>query len=646
MSINFTGLSSGMDTDAIISKLMSMERQPLIKLQQKNSLFNARKIALQDINSKLLSFYNTSRALVSSVEQTWSQKAVSVSDSTKLGVTATSDADSASYSIDILKLAQSHTVAGTKQSSSSSALYVSGKIFINGKEIQINSSDSLTNIKNKINSTEGINATAAILDNTLRIKSSSSGLSELVLADEFADPVKILSGTDVTIVSGAITGDPVHGTYDFEVNWLAEKHEVSSDAVIDPAAALNMVGTAVINGQTVNIVATDSLNDIKDKINAAGAGISAYVDASNMLRMQSQTWGASGEIVSADSSGTVLRDLGILNPDNVTYKNVVAQARDADFAMNGSSYTRSTNVFSDLVAGLDISLNAAGQASLSVTAEGGVLRSLGVLNNDGTIKNQLLAAQNAEIVIDGQFIERSSNVINDIAPGLTLTLKAVTSEPVSVTVSQNNDFIKGKITDWVNAYNTLYKLIGDRLTEATVAEPKTDSDRNKGLLRNDSQLSRVRRDIRSLIGSPVTSQPGSTEFLSQIGITTGKNGQLTIDDAKLTSALEANPDKVQSLFSAGADVAYNESTAGLAVRVEKQLKSLTNALTGEFAIRQQTIDTQIKQLAESITRWETRLASIEANLQKRFSEMERAMAAMKSQSNWLAAQLSSGSQQQ
>lgn len=646
MSINFTGLSSGMDTDLMVSQLMTMERQPLIKLQQKNSLFNAKKIALQDINSKLLSFYNTSRALFSSVEQTWSQKTASVSDSTKLGVTATSDADLASYSIEILKLAQSHTVAATKQSSSSSALYVSGKIFINGKEIQVNSNDSLTSIKNKINSTAGIDATAVILDNTLRIKSSSTGLSQLVLADEFAAPAKTLSGTDVTIVSGAITGDPVHGTYDFEVNWLAQKHEVASDAVVDPAAALNKVGTAVVNGQSVNIVATDSLNDIKDKINGSGAGVSAYIDASNMLRMQSQTWGASGEIVSADSSGTVLQDLGILNPDNITYKNVVAQARDADFTMNGSSYTRSTNAFSDLVAGLDINLNAAGQASLSVTAEGGVLRTLGVLNNDGTIKNQLLAAQNAEISVDGQLIVRSANVINDVASGITLTLKAITSEPLTVTVSQNNDFIKGKITDWVNAYNTVHKLTGERLTEATVADPKTDSDRNKGLLRNDSQLSMVRREIRSLIGSPVTSQPDQMEFLAQIGITTAKDGQLIIDEAQLKNALEANPDKVQSLFNAGADVAYNESTAGLAVRVENHLKSLTNALTGEFAMRQQTIDTQMKRLAESITRWETRLASIEANLQKRFSEMERAMAAMKSQSNWLAAQLSGGSKQQ
>lgn len=639
--INFTGLASGIDTSSIISQLMMIERQPLIKLQQRSSLYSARKTALQDINTKLLSIYNASRTLLSALEDTWNQKTVSVSNTSLLGITATADADKATYTIEINKLAQAHTVASGQQTSSSTALYISGKIYVNGKEIDIVSTDSLTDIKNKINNTADVGATASIVDNTLRIKSSSTGATQLILADELAATTKNISSTDIGVVSGIITGNPGPASYDFVVNQLAQKHEVASNAVADPAAALGMTGTALVNGLTISVLATDSLNGIKDKINAAGAGVSAYIDATNTLRMQSQTWGVAGEIVASDSAGTVFQNLGILNADNVTFKNTILAAQDAGFTVDGTAYTRSTNTFSDVITDVNVTLAGVGSATLTITADGGVLRTLGVLNSDGTIKNELLVGQDAEIDIDGQIVTRSSNVFSDVVSGLTFTLKGQTTEAITVGVSQDEDLIKSKITDFVNAYNTAYKLIGDKLTEATVKDPKTEADRNMGMLRNDMQLRMIKREIRWLIADPVTSQPADMQFLEQIGITTDRDGQLLIDDAELASALEADPDKLKDLFTAeyGADP-YDQSAAGLATRLDNYLGSLTNSLTGEFFERGKTIDNQIELVAKSIEKWETKLLAIEAKYKKQFIEMEKAMQAMQSQGKWLA-QLSS-----
>lgn len=559
--INFSGLASGIDTESIISKLMLIERQPLVKLEQKSSWYSAKKTALQDINTKLLTFYNASRTLLSSLEDVWNQKKVSVTDTSLLGVTATADAGAGTYEIEIIKLAKAQTIASSQQSDSATALNFSGTFEINGKSVSVVSTDSLQSIRNKINNTSGISVTASIVDNVLRIKSSQTGTSNAI-----------------TTIS----------------DLPAQQHEVASDAVADPAAALGYTGTFEINGQAVNVIATDSLNDIRDNINAAGAGVTAAVNGSNQLVMTSDTFGWAGTINSSDTIGTVLQNLGVLNPDT-TYKNVITEPRDA------------------------------------------VLKNLGVLDAGGSIASELVAAQDAEFEIDGQTVIRSTNIIDDVLTGVTLTLKAETTSPLTMTISPDNDSIISEIKEWVDAYNAAYKLIKEKLTEATVSNPKTESERNMGLLRNDMQLMRIRLEMRGLLANPVESQPADTQILSQIGIEADTEGQLTINEDELLNALEADPEKVRDLFVAGYGETYDEGTAGFATRIQNYLNNITKSYSGEFALRAETIDDQIEKLAERIEKWEERLTETENKFKKQFREMERIMQFMQAQSSWLAA---------
>src|SRR3954462_1529705 len=52
-TINFTGISSGIDTNAIVDELMKIEAQPKVLLQQKQLVVNARTKAYQDLSTKL-----------------------------------------------------------------------------------------------------------------------------------------------------------------------------------------------------------------------------------------------------------------------------------------------------------------------------------------------------------------------------------------------------------------------------------------------------------------------------------------------------------------------------------------------------------------------------------------------------------------
>ena len=85
------GLSSGMDTQAVIDQLMQIERQPETRLKLRESAVQARQSALQDVASRLRNLMGAVRDLGS--VSTWaSTQSLDVSDPTKLTATRTGGA--------------------------------------------------------------------------------------------------------------------------------------------------------------------------------------------------------------------------------------------------------------------------------------------------------------------------------------------------------------------------------------------------------------------------------------------------------------------------------------------------------------------------------------------------------------------------
>ena len=94
-----------------------------------------------------------------------------------------------------------------------------------------------------------------------------------------------------------------------------------------------------------------------------------------------------------------------------------------------------------------------------------MLQSLGVLDGGGAIKNELRAAQNAELLVDGlsTIIERQSNIISDVFGGGTLTLyKAEPGTTVRLDVERDLNQVKSAIVDLVDAYNELRGFINQQ----------------------------------------------------------------------------------------------------------------------------------------------------------------------------------------
>jgi flagellar hook-associated protein 2 len=156
---------------------------------------------------------------------------------------------------------------------------------------------------------------------------------------------------------------------------------------------------------------------------------------------------------------------------------------------------------------------------------------------------------NARIRVNGfpasSWIESQSNTVSDVIEGVTLTLKDVTTDgPVALTVNEDSAAVKAKIEGFVNTYNS----IQDTIASLSNYNPATET---RGLLFGDAALQQMKRSLQNLTNRPVTGIPADNAYtnLSQLGLTTGTSGKITIDSEKLTEALETNFDDVGRLFA-------------------------------------------------------------------------------------------------
>ena len=129
---------------------------------------------------------------------------------------------------------------------------------------------------------------------------------------------------------------------------------------------------------------------------------------------------------------------------------------------------------------------------------------------------------------------------------------------------------------------------------------------------------------------------GTFTALSQLGLETQKDGQLSLDSTKLTDAIEFDLDSVVNLLAGKED-----DDGGLGSKFEDYLADLTNSTNGLLAGRENSINDNIARIDKQIALTETRLEKREETLQKQFNAMELLVSGMNAQSNFLTTQLKS-----
>jgi len=264
---------SGLPVDDLVSSLMSVERQPLALLQQKQSSFNSKLSAFGTLKSAVSTFQtavkNVSSDALSALTATSSKaEAIGVS------VSKASSASAGSYSIEVSKLAQSDKLvsSGVATGTTFSAADSSMEISIGGKTTKLTLTDTtLSGLSSAINK-------------------ANAGVTATILNDGTSDHLVITgneSGKDNT-VSIAATGSLAQFATSggsMTKSQTAQNAEMTIDGIAVSKAS-NTVSDA-IKGVTLNLNQTNVGSPVKIDLAKDTASvtskITAFVDAYNTL---------------------------------------------------------------------------------------------------------------------------------------------------------------------------------------------------------------------------------------------------------------------------------------------------------------------------------------------------------------------------
>jgi len=670
-SFNVWGLASGIDTESIIKALMLAAKAPITRYQNQQLEIKWKQEIWTNIKEKLKNLQDTV-SILSDRNSIVTKKGLSLNESV-LTVSTTGSAPLGTYTFEVIDIARAHTITGNGYSTKSGKITFSqGYITINGKTINIGAQASLLDIAQAINQDEDIGkyVSASVI-------SVSSTDYRLVVTSK-------QTGTSNSIKFGAENNDIL-----IALGIVGQAQGDTFSSTTEPIAFSE--GNITINGKTINIGTSVSLEDIVNAING-DPDISSNVRA------------------------------GIID--------------------TGSGYRLAITSLRGAIDTIDFS------------GDNDALITLGVLNIDGTVKNPNdSGGAKTQLPTDLKFtvsgvsgtIVRQSNNVTDLFEGVTINFKSTGIS--TVTINYDTSQAISNIERFVNVYNETISYIRTKLTEEreegidflseaekekmTYFEIQQHNEKLKvGLLRNDSTLREIEEQLRSIISGVVyknqkTPLSSNIRSLADIGISTGKvgyvsieeilSGRLTIDYEALNEALSKSPEIVADLFSKSyafiqdetpegningtnttfrlkyAPVSYDvrpmvyadgvlltqvfgatnpgpgqfkidyntgtlilgqapttslkvsygyrvttESTAGIAIRLNNIIKEYTEEVTGVIPYTINTLTNEYKELNELINDTNLRLSLYEESLISKFTALESAIASMQSQSNFLS----------
>jgi len=297
------------------------------------------------------------------------------------------------------------------------------------------------------------------------------------------------TSTNTAAVGITTTGAAQAGNFSVVVSQLAVGQTLSSARFAAPATTLgsgtlrielgnfNAVPPVPKTGATAVDIVIDptksSLSEIRDQINAAGAGVVASIvndiDGSRLVMRSAQTGAENGFRVQIQADG------------------------------DG---------------------NAADATGLSALAFD---PSTGGVNN----MSRAQTAINARATIDGIAVEASSNTLSGTIEGLTLSLRQMGQ--AEVVVEPDTGALKKSVDDFVNAFNETVKL----LRAQTSFDPAT---KQAGPLQGDPSGKAMLSQLRSLFTGDGGASSAFNR-LADVGLSLNTDGTVKVDASKLSAAL-------------------------------------------------------------------------------------------------------------
>lgn len=599
MGISSSGIGSGLNVDDLVSKLMAAESAPLANFDKKASALQQRMAAFGKVSAAVGAF----QGALTSLNSPATFKALSASSGDKdiLSGSAGADAVAGKYRINVTQMASAQSLSTAGRASMSAIIggtakttltfqfgsIGGGSFGVTGNALGASiTSGGISNGSLSINgtaiTTSASTRTAAQLAEAINAKSETTGVTakasatsaaslfadfDTVTTDSASSYALTVGGVQIASLTGAgtlsaaqidnalgdgtvsaalaaanisFTGSAVDGTLQFTAtdgsNLTVAEVTGGTGNVTGGTKGTNQpnTGTSATTNPSVTLTSKDGSQILIGGSNPAAAGFTAGSAGSYL-------GGASFSQDGSQASGVVTLDTGDQSLQGI---------RDA---INKAGIGVTATIVSDGGTNpyhLVLTSNKTGEKSAMKISVGGVDGAdpdpaiAALLGHDpGGVQGltQTSAAQDTLLNMNGIDIRSNSTTVSEAVQGVSLDISGLGSTTLNVT--RDTASVTDAVNDFVKAYNDLNKTISS--LAGYNAETKV-----AGILQGDASVRSIQSQLRRALGGTVEGLGGKLTTLSQVGISFGKDGNLSVDSSKLNKAINENFAEIGGLFAA------------------------------------------------------------------------------------------------
>lgn len=265
------------------------------------------------------------------------------------------------------------------------------------------------------------------------------------------------------------------------------------------------------------------------------------------------------------------------------------------------------------------------------------------IENAGT--NSKLGQQ-SEITVNDIEIIRDSNQITDAVDGLTIDLLEA-GQTETVTVSNNNGKTVDAVKDFIDQYNSVMNFI-EKQTD--VGSP-TEENNKTGALVGEGSIMRLQSGLRSELMKAVDIGAEKKLTASKIGIEIDRYGVATLDEGKLSEALQEDPANVARFFYQPETVETNNeigtkqaasNNKGVSELLDNFIETYTSKSKGIISTKNKSYDRMVKDINRQIETFDARIEKKRDRYIKQFTALDQAMMQAESQMDYLYTQMGMG----
>lgn len=689
MPIRITGMNSGLDTETIIQELVKVERTKIDSLKKEQTKFQWKQDAWKSLNDRMKSLFNKAVTNLTNTNS-YMKKTTNVSNSNAVSVITGSGAVNGAQTLQIIKQAKGGHLTGAKLSkdgayTASSKLseiapdkFGAGEsgvfnITAGGKttEIKVDGDTTISDVLTQLKKA-GVNANFDEKNQRMFISAKEWGESNdfsITASDAVGQSALEALGINVSLNDDAATLEKYKEYAAYYVAGDRDATLANMKSMIDADIAARVDAYKKSNESVKGSIANTQkkIDDLKAKEGYDAAAtedsIQEKIDAKKAeLEREGITdeekTAAQEELKKLESQLTDVKQIKTYEEEQTRLQSVI-DANNEYIATDADGNVSATGKLTDEIndAYYDRAEYAAGvMASYDPDAPDAPVTS----TEDGAKR---VAGQDAKILLNGASFTSNNNVFE--VNGLTFTILAEASDPITVTTQDDTDGIYDMVRGFLKEYNALINEM-DKLYNADSArkyEPLTDEEKKEmsegdiekweekikdSILRRDGSLSSVSNMMVGIMSAGVEVN-GKKMFLSDFGIKTlsffdaadNEKHAYHIDgdpddertsgkDDMLKSAIANNPSMVTDFFVA---LSKNLNEGWKKISASNDFSSYNTAYNDKL------MKEQYAEYESKIAKQEARLTSMEDKWYAKFTAMESALAKMQANQSAVSALL-------